>query len=282
MWEIRRTAPISRLLRPRLYFSRSTSRILALSTTSAGPPSSSSLKDLSRGWKRWSPTSGHPAPLPTRSNPPLRRRIQVDEMRRNGWTASIGMSGRNESESVDDIRRNEWTKCVGISNDPAPVHDGRGDSAADLHQHAGIGRREEDVAGEQGRCGGAAGTEERLQPCALDHTPDSKGRPSSHESRSATLISRPRSTRSTGWCPSWATICPTGWPWVSCSRPAVPASIAPVDRPHPRRVSHRLRVARKYPILLLFSLMAAREEVGAEETCTELRTLRAAFEAHGS
>ena len=37
-------------------------------------------------------------------------------MRRNGWTASVGTSGRNESESVDDFRRNEWTKCVGISS----------------------------------------------------------------------------------------------------------------------------------------------------------------------
>ena len=65
-------------------------------------------KDLSRGWKERLPASGHPAPLAARSSPPVRRRFQVDEMRRNGWrkmrrnqwTTSVGMGGRNESESA--------------------------------------------------------------------------------------------------------------------------------------------------------------------------------------
>ena len=91
--------------------------------TSSGPPSPSSLKDRSRGWKKRLPTSGHPAPLPIRSNPPtpvpglaaMTAQNRVDEMRRNRWTLCVGISGRNESESVDGIRRNEWTKCVGIS-----------------------------------------------------------------------------------------------------------------------------------------------------------------------
>lgn len=33
------------------------------------------------------------------------------------WTVPVGISGRNESESLDDIRRNTWTKCVGISQE---------------------------------------------------------------------------------------------------------------------------------------------------------------------
>ena len=60
----------------------------------------------------------------------------------------------------------EWR----LRDDPGRPDDRRSDTCANGHQCCGIGRRQEDVAGEQGRCSRAADTEERLQPSALDYS----------------------------------------------------------------------------------------------------------------
>ena len=94
--EVWRMAPISRWLQPGPYFSRRTSRIFRM-TTSSGPPSSSSLKVLSRGWKNGSllQVIQHP-PYPLDYNP-----LASQPRRKDGaskWTTCVGMGGRNASE----------------------------------------------------------------------------------------------------------------------------------------------------------------------------------------
>ena len=54
--------------------------------------------------------------------------------------------------------------------------------------------------------------------------PDLKGRPSSHEVRSAALMSRPRSTTATDGCPSDSSTCPTGWRGGACGTATIAVS----------------------------------------------------------
>ena len=111
--EIRRMAAISRWFRPSQYFSRRTSRILRMDNLFRAP-SSSSPKDLSRGWKNGPlhqviQHSPHPlgSTAPTSHAGQKRRRIQVDELRRNRWTLCAGISGPHPSEQVDVLCGNQ-------------------------------------------------------------------------------------------------------------------------------------------------------------------------------
>ena len=60
--------------------------------------------------------------------------------------------------------------------------------------------------------------------------PDSKRRPSSHEARRASLMSRPRSTTAIGGCPSDASTCPTGWRGGACGRATISVSASAEHR----------------------------------------------------
>ena len=106
-------AAISRWFRPSQYFSRRTSRILRMDNLFRAP-SSSSPKDLSRGWKNGPlhqviQHSPHPlgSTAPTSHAGQKRRRIQVDELRRNRWTLCAGISGPHPSEQVDVLCGNQ-------------------------------------------------------------------------------------------------------------------------------------------------------------------------------
>ena len=61
-----------------------------------------------------------------------------------------------------------------LFDDSGRAHHGRTDPAADGHQRRGIGGRQEDVAGHQGRSGGAPGAEHRENPGAVDDSPGSE------------------------------------------------------------------------------------------------------------